>query len=302
MAGYGAANRDGGTEMYWAKRVAREILGLPQWPKSARIIPQNFEEQIYMAAVEAGDICYDVGAFQGDVSILLAKLATPTGRVIAFEPNIKMYGVLCHFIQEDIYAKAPVLTLPVGLSDKASTGVISIPHGKPGLGSMTCAPEWQEAVSATPSDIETVSCNFTTMDEIIDDGRYSTPDFIKIDVEGAELLVLKGGRKAFDRGHRPIMLIEMLAPWERAFRYGPWDALNWLRKYGYEFFFACPEGLMEHTPTPSEPFPAQYERGYNIVAYIPTRHAVRVSRLKNLLAGAGAILPMPPPPIPNKII
>jgi FkbM family methyltransferase len=49
------------------------------------------------------------------------------------------------------------------------------------------------------------------------DERYPKPHFIKIDVEGAELLVLRGGSEAFKRGFRPLMLIELFAPWQHAF-------------------------------------------------------------------------------------
>ena len=40
------------------------------------------------------------------------------------------------------------------------------------------------------------------------------------------------------------------------------------------------------------PFPPQYERGYNVIAYLPEQHARRVERLNQLRIGAGGILPM----------
>jgi hypothetical protein len=75
---------------YRIKRAAKELLGYPQSPRKGVVRPTNFEEQIYRAAIEEGDICFDVGANVGDVAIFLARIATPRGCVVAFEP---VFGV-----------------------------------------------------------------------------------------------------------------------------------------------------------------------------------------------------------------
>jgi FkbM family methyltransferase len=284
---------------YRIKRAAKELLGRPQWPRTGIVRPRNFEEQIYRAAVEEGDVCFDVGANVGEVAVLLARLATRRGLVVAFEPVFSVYSILCQRVQDDPYSKARILALPVGLSDAVGPRTISTPDGNSGLASLASSAVWQGVHGAT---VSTQICDFSTIDAILADGRYSTrPDFIKIDVEGAELLVLRGGSDAFSRGFRPLMLIELFAPWQHAFGYGPWDVLGFLTDLGYRFFFACPEGLVGHVPSPSQPFPVQYERGYNVVAYLPEEHARRVERLDRLTIGAGGILPMPPPPVANKI-
>jgi tRNA A58 N-methylase Trm61 len=68
------------------RRLAKEALGLQQWPKKAAVRPRNFEQQIYSALVREGDICFDVGANVGDVALYLARLTGRTGCVVAFEP------------------------------------------------------------------------------------------------------------------------------------------------------------------------------------------------------------------------
>jgi tRNA A58 N-methylase Trm61 len=68
------------------KRMVKGLLGLQRWPRDPAITPANFEEQIYEAVIRPGDYCYDVGANVGDVSLFLARLAGPMGKVIAFEP------------------------------------------------------------------------------------------------------------------------------------------------------------------------------------------------------------------------
>ena len=98
------------------------------------------------------------------------------------------------------------------------------------------------------------------------------------------------------------MLIEMFAPWERAFGCQPWIPLSWLLERGYRFLFACPNGLMEYLPTEANPFPSEYEMGYNVVAFNPKAHAGRIEKLQHLRAGRLArLLPMAPPPQPNRL-
>jgi FkbM family methyltransferase len=282
------------------KRAAKELLGRPQWrPNVGAITPTNYEEQIYSSVVEVGDVCFDVGANVGDVAVFLARLVTPGGSVMAFEPVFRVYSMLCERVQADPNLKAPIISLPWGLSDQVEPRAISTPNGEHGLASLASSDVWKDVHQAT---IATQTCDFTTLDTILADERYPRPDFMKIDVEGAELLVLRGGSEAFKRGFRPLMLIELFAPWERAFGYGPWDVLELLADLGYEFLFACPEGLVRHEPSPSAPFPVAYERGYNIVAYVAEKHARRIERLGHLTGSGRRILSMRPAPVPNRII
>src|SRR3972149_2356797 len=85
-----------------------------------------------------------------------------------------------------------------------------------------------------------------------------------------------------------------------AFGSRPWNPFPWLLELGYRFLFACPNGLVDYLPTEAEPFPPEYEMGYNVLAYSPAAHAERVDGAKQLRAGAlTKLMPMAPPPRPN---
>jgi hypothetical protein len=58
------------------------------------------------------------------------------------------------------------------------------------------------------------------------------PDFIKCDVEGAELLVFRGGRETLLRD-KPIIFAELLRKWAKPFGYHPTDMLDYFRQLGY---------------------------------------------------------------------
>lgn len=59
------------------------------------------------------------------------------------------------------------------------------------------------------------------------------PDFIKIDCEGYELFVLRGGRQTILK-HRPVVIVEQKPGNSRKYGLGDTDAVKWLIKQGYK--------------------------------------------------------------------
>ncbi|MHB1557199.1 MAG: FkbM family methyltransferase [Isosphaeraceae bacterium] len=279
------------------KKVIKKLLQLER--SQQRPVPSSFEEQLYAALVRRGDVCFDVGANKGDVSLFLARLVGESGNVVAFEPVWPVYIELCRSLQNDTCVKAPVVTVPVGLSDTDSHAMVHVPNGCTGMGSMADAVEWERAQSGAA--IASYSARFTSLDSFLLTSGIKPPVFMKIDVEGAELFVLRGANELLSDGPYPLMLIEVFAPWEKAFGYRPWQPLSWLMERGYRFLFACPNGLVEHLPTEASPFPPEYEMGYNLLAYRPDSHGDRIGEVDYLRAGRGGTrLAMPPPPQPNR--
>ena len=282
------------------RRATKELLGMRQWPRREDTRPSSYEEQIYKALIRPSDTCFDVGANDGEVSLFLAKTAGESGLVIAFEPVWPMYCRLCRNLQFDSTLKSPIATVPFGLSDSEKLTTINVPDGLFGMGSLAEASAWANAQGS--AEIQSYDVRLTTIDSFLASTGVRSPDFIKIDVEGAELFVLRGAMRMFETGHRPLMLIEVFAPWEQAFGYQPWEMISVLLELGYQFLFACPNGIVDHLPTRLRPFPPAYEMGYNVVAYDSKTHNGRIDCLMPLRAGQSPrLLPMAPPPKPNVI-
>jgi FkbM family methyltransferase len=262
---------------------------------------RSYEEQIYQAIVRSGDFCFDVGANAGEVSIFLAQLAGESGSVIAFEPVWPLYVRLCRAIELNADIRAPIVAVPLGLADSERRATVNVPNGEFGMGSIAESAAWADVQRG--AQISSFEVSLTTLDDFLRSTSLLPPTFMKIDVEGAELFVFRGATKLFDAGYRPLMLIEVFAPWEHAFGYRPWDVLSWLTRRDYRFLFACPHGLIEHVPTWESPFPAEYEMGYNIVAYQPESHLGRIDRLQYLRATSNPpLLPMVSPPRRNHVL
>lgn len=258
----------------------------------------SFEDQIYDAVVLPGDVCYDIGANRGDMTQRLARLTGSKGLVVAFEPVWPQYRLLCDSLRQLPRRAAPVVPVPCGLADEDRMAEIQVPAGDFGQGSIARPDDWQAAHPGIA--LEAYGCRLVVLDGWMAASRMPPPDFAKIDVEGAELFVLRGASALLAGPLPPLMLIELYAPWQRAFHYRPWDVLSLLGGRGYAFLFACPDGLVPHEPSAERPFPPGYEHGYNLLAYVPTRHADRVAALKALHRGGSArVLPMQPAPRPN---
>lgn len=150
--------------------------------------------------VKPGWICADVGANRGIITRILAKQVGPLGRVIAFEAFYKNAKFLCKFIKVCGYASR-VKVENIAISDGTQSEICLFP------GRASSNEEWNiighdldgkamEAVFRVPA---------TSLDNYFPPG--SVLNFVKIDIEGAESLALRGMRRIL-RESRPVVLVE----------------------------------------------------------------------------------------------
>jgi FkbM family methyltransferase len=124
----------------------------------------------------------------------------------------------------------------IALSDKDDESTLFVPPDD----SMASLKDWT-ATNARGGEGERrlVTCQQRLMDDLVKEGVLPQPDFIKCDVEGAELLVFQGGQMTLDREDAPIILFEMNKAASGGFGYGitgAKDFLAALKSPRYEFF------------------------------------------------------------------
>jgi FkbM family methyltransferase len=269
--------------LHRAKQAAKVLLNLRRLPR-----PSTLEEQVYRAVVREGDTCFDIGANVGWIALFLARTAGARGKVFAFEPVWPTYMTMCINIQNTINVKAPIFTMPFGLAEEEKTAVIHVPDGRFEFASLARPDELAKVFPDI--EIARYECHFMTLDGFLRLSDGLVADFWKLDIEGAELFALRGAAEHFAAGHRPLMVAEVYAPWQQRCGYGPWEFFAPLLGLGYRFLFLCPGGLVEHLPSESAPFPPQFGDSYNVVAYVPERHAERIRNLARLRIGTGQAL------------
>jgi FkbM family methyltransferase len=183
--------------------------------------------------VKAGDVVFDIGANVGLHSILLSRVVGPSGKVCAFEPNSDLLTAL-----ESTISQLRNATLhPIALSNKTTESVLFVPPDDSVASLVDWAVNSPKFADDGPSHV--VACVERTLDSLVDAGMLPQPNFIKCDVEGAELRVFEGGRKTLDRVDAPLILFEANECAMRAFDLDVSAAMDFLAgliKPNYRFF------------------------------------------------------------------
>jgi FkbM family methyltransferase len=169
--------------------------------------------------VRPDDVVFDIGANIGVHSVALSKMAGPRGRLCVFEPNPELLPQLRLTVEGLGNAKL----YPFALSDKSDVSTLFIPENAE-MGSLA---NWT-AERDGAGEIHTINCEVRRIDDLISNGDIPLPDFIKCDIEGAELMAFKGANAALDRIDAPIILFEANIHNTRGFGFGIEDAKNYL--------------------------------------------------------------------------
>jgi FkbM family methyltransferase len=177
------------------------------------------------------EVFWDVGANLGFYSWFVQQYPT-IRRVVLFEPDPTNFGLITKTIQKNRVSNCELMN--VALSDQVGEALFLVDRASGTTGSLS-------SVSSrdNPSSLqhgyrlgETINSRTTTIDGAISEG-LPAPDLIKIDVEGAESLVLAGAENCLVR-YQPALIIEtsnaklLLQLSDRGYRNFRVDGGNWL--------------------------------------------------------------------------
>ncbi len=142
-----------------------------------------------------GWICFDVGANVGAVALALAKYVGPSGKVYAFEPGPPNQQRLRNNFTLNPTLLSRIELLECGVADKPGELWWAEERGNPG--------------NALLSDKGTHRIQVITLDAFLSKRQLNHVDFVKIDVEGMELQVMRGAAEVFHTFH-PALYFETL--------------------------------------------------------------------------------------------
>ena len=181
------------------------ILKIHKWFQLIRLLssPKSYEPEvcnIIFKIVKSGWICADVGANVGILSRVMARQVGPTGRVIAFEafPGNAKLSIFMNWLSGHL---STIQTENIAISDGMQSEVSLFP------GRDASHAEW----NIVGHDVdgkekkEFIRVPATSLDKYFPPG--SVLHFVKIDIEGAEVLALRGMRRIL-RQSRPVLLVE----------------------------------------------------------------------------------------------
>ena len=259
--------------MKWIRKVLQKVLsekqylqllatGFQRLYKIGRLGDEYQDVYFLKKMIQRGDVCIDIGAHLGYYTIQLSKLAGDKGAVVAIEPVAKFHSVLQKLIDRKHLKN---ITLhKVALGGKGEFVEIGIPriNNQKKFGHARI-----RDLNTDLDYVESEKVPNTSGDLLF--GNLPRLDFIKCDVEGAEVMVFSSMPGVLQK-HKPAMLCELADKNERLKMY------DMLSPLGYSIYFLRHGKLYRIDPQSDER--AISHNHY----FIPD---MRLSRYKDLIAG-----------------
>ncbi len=146
--------------------------------------------------LRAGDHFVDVGANIGLMSLFASKCVGNTGKVTSFEPNPETRRILNRNVRDNAVNTIEVQAYALG-ADSSAAQIYADPDGNRGAASL------HTTGGAALAEIE-----IRSFDSLFFAENATTPQLVKIDVEGYEADVLRGGGRSFSASNAPALIVE----------------------------------------------------------------------------------------------
>lgn len=152
-------------------------------------------------SVKPGDVCFDIGSWRGFFSGVMALAGA--SKVYAFEPLPENIAQLKKMIA--LNPALPISLIEAAVTDHLCTLEFLI-MPQTSMGKLARSPFQVENTQGKSTFVRAVS-----LDALIAAGEAQPPSIIKIDVEGAELMVLRGSKKLLAE-YKPKLFMEIHSP------------------------------------------------------------------------------------------
>lgn len=177
-------------------------------------------ERVLRAHLAPGSVFVDIGANVGWHSALAASVVGDSGSVYAIEPNPDNARLIAHTIERN--GLQQVHLLPIALSDEIGFAKFRSAIGSNGG---FAGEDGRSIIDPSATIVPTIP---------LDDLDIPHVDVIKIDVEGAEPMVLRGATATIERD-RPVIVFEFSCEMtQRVAGVGPREHFAVFESYGYE--------------------------------------------------------------------
>ena len=225
--------RNAAKRLFWRLLPRGAYQRLLAYSKSRDFRTGRFREpelDLVDSLVRPGESAVDVGANHGMWTLALSGRAGAGGHVFAFEPVPFTFGTLSAVVRRNRLGNVTLFN--EGCSDQVGTVDFTVPMQRSGssddLQAHLAARE--SAGAAANGGGTRISCKTTTLDRALE--GVEGISLVKLDIEGAELLALRGAPKLLDR-ERPAIVCEVDTEFLEGFRQKPADVVDFLAQWDY---------------------------------------------------------------------
>ena len=164
--------------------------------------PQNSAEEAFLRSLDLkGKVVYDVGAFQGVMTLFFARRAKA---VVTYEPLPASYARILENVRHNGLSNVMVLNRALGERESVMTLIYDPRLIGAATGDATIGAQIRESIG----EAVTLEVPVVRLDDDIPRNNLPLPDFVKIDIEGMELSALEGMRGTLVSRH-PELYLEM---------------------------------------------------------------------------------------------
>jgi len=179
------------------------------------------KQVLFAGRVGEGEVVFDIGANVGFYTLLASTLVGAGGHVYAFEPLPRNID----YLRQHLLLNQVNNVTVIEAAASAGTGFATFEDGGPSaMGHLSLSGSLQ---------VKTVG-----IDDLISRGIVRSPDVLKLDVEGDEMLVLSGARSALERS-KPTIFLATHGPQVHR------EACEFLRSLDYQLESISPQTLEE---------------------------------------------------------
>jgi FkbM family methyltransferase len=202
---------------------------------------ENVESRFVERFLKPGMVVLDIGAHHGYYSLLASLRVGPLGRVIAFEPSPRERRRLMQHLRLNGCTNVQVEGIALGETEGREK--LYVVSGKETGCNSLRPPEVRQSTHATDVQV-------ARLDDYL--GQHNLPrvDFVKMDVEGGELAVLKGATEFLERQPRPVIFCEVQDMRTKPWGYPAGEIVDFLRGKGFRWYVPSAEGAA--CPLPSD--------------------------------------------------
>jgi FkbM family methyltransferase len=198
--------------------LAREVFFLGSYePQETLLLP---------ALLRKGDACVDVGAHWGYFSLIAAARVGPSGRVLAVEADPRIFATLERTLS--LNPELKVEAVHIAASDEPGTLLLN--------GYDERGDNWGISSVVTPQGGTTFEVEAQSLDLLLETHRVSDVALLKMDIEGAEVLALRGCERALREQRIRNLLLELHPPQIAALNSSIGEVVGMLRGRGYHLW------------------------------------------------------------------